>query len=146
MIDKRPEQFPNPLLREWKLNHTSLIYAALGVHTVSSRKEALEFLEPLLRANRIIHRCYGPDNEYRQNPEAEEAEIWKRKVIFQIIPNSQKLLLFLDKNIAHTNAEERNVVELFRQHVDDLVERHLGDNEGIASRFPQGMNTLFFPK
>ena len=146
MIDKCPDQFPDAVLREWKLHHKSLIYEAMGVQTVSSRNEALQFVEPLLRANRLIHYCHGPDNEYRQNPEAEEADMWKRKMILQIIPNNHKLLLFLDKNIELIQEGERNTVELFRQHVDDLLERHLGDNEGIASRFPQGMNTLFRPQ
>ena len=146
MIDKCPDQFPDTILREWKLHHRSLIYEAIGVQTVSSREEALQFVEPLLRANRLIHQRYGPDNEYRQNPEAEEAVIWKRKMVLQIIPNNQKILVFLDKNINIVREEERNTVELFRQHVDDLVQRHLGDNEGIASRFPQDMNALFLPQ
>ena len=146
MIDKCPEQFPDTMLREWKINHKSLIYRSIGVQTVSSRNEALQFVEPLLRVNRSIHQHYGPDNEYRQNPEAEETAIWKRKMICQIIPNNQKIMLFLEKNIELLQETERNIVELFRQHVDDLVERHLGDNKGIASRFPQGMNTLLRPE
>ena len=145
MIDKCPDQFPDATLREWKQNHKALISEAIGVQAVSSREEAFQFVEPLLRINRSIHQRYGPDNEYRQNPEAEEAAIWKRKMISQIIPNNQKILLFIDKNIGLIHGEEQNIVELFRQHVDDLVERHFGDNEGIASRFPQGMNTLFDP-
>ena len=143
IIDKCPDQFPDAMLREWKLRHKSLIYEAMGVHTVSSRDEALRFVDPLLRANSLIHYRYGPDNEYRQNPEAEEADTWKRKMICQIIPNNQKLLQFLAKNIELVQEGERDTVELFRQHVDDLVEKHLGDHEGIASRFPQGMDTLF---
>ena len=143
MIDKCPDQFPDAMLREWKRHHKLLIHEAIGVQSASSREEALKFVEPLLRANHLIHHCYGPDNEYRHNPEAEEAGIWKRKVILQIIPNNQKLLAYLHKNIDLIHEEERKIVELFRQHVDDLVERHLGDNEGIASRFPQDMNTLF---
>lgn len=142
-IDKCPERFPDEKLRDWKLRHKTVIAKAIGVQSVSSRDEALEFLDPLLRANKMIHQTHGPDNYYRENPEAEEAEIWKRKVIHQIIPNNQKMLLFIDKNICLVNENERETVELFRQHLDDLIERHLGNNEGIASRYPPGMNALF---
>ena len=142
-VDKCPEQFPDSLLHKWKLNHRTIISEAIGVYTVSSRGEALSFLESLLRANRLIHQQYGPDNEYRENPEAEEAPIWKRKMVDQIIPNNQKILLFIDKNINLVREDERHVIELFRQHVDDLVKRHLENNHGIASRFPSEMDRLF---
>lgn len=143
MVDKCPKRFSDKTLREWKFNHKSLIYSAIGVQTVSSRSEGLRFVEPLLRANQMIHNRYGPDNEYRHNPEAEEADIWKRKMVCQIIPNSQKILLFLDRNIELLHDGELVVVERFRQHVDDLVGRHLNDSRTVASRFPLGMDTLF---
>ena len=142
-IDKCSEQFPDEKLRDWKLQHKTVIAEAIGVQSVSSRDEALEFLNPLFHANRIIHQTYGPDNDYRENPEAEEAKIWKRKMIHQIIPNNQKVLLFIDKNIRLINDSERETVELFRQHLDDLVERHLGGNEEVASRYPPNMDALF---
>ena len=143
MVDKCPKQFPDAMLRRWKLEHKSLVYEAVGVRKVSSRSEALLFVEPLLRANRLIHQCYGPDNDYRQNPEAEQTETWKRKVVCQVIPNNQRLLLFMDANTELLQAHERITVERFRQHVDDLVERHLGDAIGTASRFPESMISLF---
>ena len=143
VIDKCPEEFPDALLRDWKLHHKATIAEAIGVPSVSTRDEAHEFLDRILRANRSIHDRYGPDHEYYQNPEAEEASTWKRKLIGQILPNNQKIILFVDKNIRLVHDDERHIVELFRQHIDDLVERHLGDNEGVASRFPPEMNTLF---
>lgn len=143
IVDKCPELYPESLLLEWKQNHRTVISEAIGVHVVSSRKEAWNFLNSLLRKNESIHKHFGPDNNYRENPEAEEANIWKRKMISQIIPNNQKILRFIDKNIDLIFEDEREVVELFRQHVDDLVEKHLGNNEGIASRFPVCMQSLF---
>ena len=142
-VDKCPEQFPDSLLHEWKRHHKDTISRVVGVQTVSSRDEAFSFVEPLLRSNILIHQQYGPENDYRENPEAEEAPIWKRKMVDHIIPNNQKVLLFLDRNLHLVHEDERRVVELFRQHIDDLVERHLGHNQRIASRFPSGMNKLF---
>ena len=143
MIDKCPDEFPDTLLRDWKLRHKARITEAIGVPSVSTRDAARQFLEPILRANRSIHEQYGPDNDYRENPEAEEASIWKHKVIGQIIPNSKKIILFVDKNIELLHDTERDIVELFRQHFDDLVERHLGGTEAVSSRFPPEMDSLF---
>ena len=39
------------------------------------------------------------DLPYRENPEAEEAVVWKRKMLSQIIPNNQKILLFTGMNV-----------------------------------------------
>ena len=64
-------------------------------------------------------------------------------MIGQIIPNSKKIILFVDKNIELLHDTERDIVELFRQHFDDLVERHLGGTEAVSSRFPPEMDSLF---
>lgn len=142
-VDKSVETFPDSLLRGWKQDHKAVILAAFGIQSVSTRDEALRFVQPLLRANESIHQQYGPESATILNPEAEEAIVWKRKMIHQIIPNSQKILLFADKNANLLRGSERIVLELFRQHVDDLAERHLGNNRTIASRFPMEMNRLF---
>ncbi len=135
-IDKAPEMFPIELIRSWKVNHKKQIADVIGIPKFESRKEARDFLLPIFRANKAIFDKLNPDLPYRENPEAEEAVVWKRKMLFQIIPNNQKALLFLDLNINLLNEDELLVLENFRQHVDDLIEKHLGGNSGIASRFP----------
>lgn len=141
-IDKAPEIFPVELILDWKANHRKRIIDAIGIPKFDNRNEARNYVIKILRTNRAIFNNLNPDLPYRENPEAEEAVVWKRKMLSQIIPNNQKILLFLDMNIYLLNQEELITLEDFRQHVDDLIERHLGDNLGIASRFPIRMDDI----
>jgi hypothetical protein len=135
-IDKAPEVFTVEMIKDWKTNHKRRILEVVGIPKFHNRAEARRFVAACLRANKVIFDSWNPDLPYRDNPEAEEAIVWKRKMVAQIIPNNQKVLLLLEAN-AHLLTEDELVVsENFRQHVDDLVERHLGDNRGTSSRFP----------
>jgi hypothetical protein len=142
-IDKAPEAFPDDLLREWKRTHKDKIRTALGAAEFASRQEARVFIEALLQRNGAIFGSFGPDNAYSENPEAEEALVWRRKMLSQIIPNNQALLVALDLNAFLMRPVERVTAELFRQHVDDLIERHLGGDRTAASRFPLAMSEMF---
>lgn len=141
-IDKAPEVFSVELILDWKINHKRRITEAMGIPAYQTRSEARSYVVQILRTNKVIFDNLNPDLSYRENPEAEEAVVWKRKMLSQIIPNNQKILLFLEINVHLLNEEELSIVENFRQHVDDLIERHLGENLGIASRFPTKMTDI----
>ena len=142
-IDKSPKTFPDDMIRDWKRNHKEKISIAFGVTKFSSRQEARDYIEPLLQQNRATFDLIGPDNAYHENPEAEEARVWHRIMLSQIIPNNQTVLLALDANISLMRSDERATAELFRQHVGDLIERHLGEDKTVASRFPPAMSAMF---
>jgi hypothetical protein len=141
-IDKSPETFPVGTIREWKSDHKKKISQAIGVVRMESRPDARQHVSRLLRTNKMIFDKFGPNNAYHENPEAEEARVWQRKMLSQIIPNNQELLLFLDANHHLLNDGELRTLEDFRQHVDDLIERHLGDDKEVASRFPAAMERI----
>ncbi len=142
-IDKAPDTFTDDRILEWKQSHKETIKRALGVANLSSRGEIRRFIDPLLRENKAIFDNFGPDNTYHENPEAEEAAVWKKKMLSKIIPNNQKILLALDTKIEFANEEELATIELFRQHLDSIVERHLGNGGIQASRFPAKFNGIF---
>lgn len=142
-IDKAPNLFPDKLIAQWKTEHLKTIRDVLGVARFGSRAEARSYIEPLLERNRAIFNAIGPESEYRENPEAEEARVWKRKVVSEIIPNSQVMLLVIDANYGLIDQNERATVEQFRQHVTDLIGRHLDGAEYMGARFPAAMNSLF---
>ncbi|MET3606881.1 hypothetical protein ABIC74_000723 [Mucilaginibacter rubeus] len=144
-IDKAPQIFTQELIHNWKKNHKQRIVETIGIPKFDNRKEARNFLSGILRKNKIIFESLNPNLPYRENPEAEEAVVWKRKMVTQIIPNNQKILLFASINADLLSDDELNTIEVFRQHIDDLIERHLGDSLGIASRFPLKMNDLLKP-
>jgi triacylglycerol esterase/lipase EstA (alpha/beta hydrolase family) len=141
-IDKAPEVFSIELIQDWKANHKTRIVDAIGIPTFDNRNEARNYVAKILRTNEVIFDKLNPDLSYRENPEAEEAVVWKRKMVSQIIPNNQKILLFSEINIHLLDEEELITLEYFRQHVDDLIERHLGNNLGKAGRFPIKMNDI----
>jgi hypothetical protein len=140
IVDKAPKDFPDNLLLEWKRRHVERISAAFGAVEYSSRHDARSAVEPILAENRTIFEEYGPQNEYRFDPESEIAALWQRKVRSQILPNNRKLLAILDANRRHLRDEELTTLEQFRQHVDDMEVRHLGEGVTPAGRrFPDGV-------
>ena len=143
IIDKAPDDFPDDLLVEWKRSHVERIAAAFGAVEYSGRQAAREAIEPALAENRLIFEEYGPENEYQFDPESEFAQVWQRKVRSRVLPNNRKVLAILDANRCHLRGEELTTLEQFRQHIDDLEARHLGEDVvAVGRRFPDGMQTI----
>jgi hypothetical protein len=143
IIDKAPADFPDTLLKEWKRKHVERIAALFGAVECADRASARSAIEPALAENRAIFDMYGPDNDYRENPESEIANVWQRKVRAIILPNNRKILTIVDTNRRHLTSREIQTLEAFRQHVDDLEAKHVGENAGdVASRFPAGMSYI----
>lgn len=142
-IDKAAEDYPDELLREWKASHSRKLAEVFGAFEYTTRAEVRQAIRLPLDENRFIFETYGPDNDYRFNPEAEEADVWKRKLLDRILPNNRKILAILDANRGHLVAFETNILEEFRSHVCDLEARHLGEGSAtIGQRFPEGMHNI----
>ena len=140
IVDKAPNEYTDALMVEWKRGHIELIAEAFGVVRYSSRRAARKAIDPLLSANQSILVEYGPNNEYRYDPESELANVWQRKVLSQIIPNNRKMLSILERNRCHLRDHEIATLDQFKQHVDDLEERHVGDGDTSVGRtFPADM-------
>lgn len=140
-VDKAEADFPDSVILEWKRRHTEKISQLFGAVKCNSREEARALIEPVLLENRTIFVNYGPIRDERFNPESELPELWRRKVKAIILPNNRKLLAILDANRELLDHSERETLEMFRQHVDDLEARHLGDGHH-AMMFPEGMNAI----
>ncbi len=143
IVDKAPEDFPDELLVEWKRSHVRRIAAVFGAVEYCSRQAARAAIEPALAENRMIFDECGPEGEYRFDPESELAQAWQRKVRSLVLPNNRKVLAILDANRRHLRGPELTVLEQFRQHIDDLEARHLGEGVSAAGRrFPDGMRAI----
>jgi hypothetical protein len=142
-VDKAPADFPDTLLKEWKRKHVERIAGLFGAVVYADRASARKAIEPALTENRAIFEKYGPNNDYRENPESEVARVWQRKMRAIILPNNRKILTIIDANQHHLTLGEIQTLEAFRQHVDDLEAKHVGDNSGdVATRFPSGMSGI----
>jgi hypothetical protein len=142
-IDKAPMDFPGDMIKEWKRKHVDRIKSLFGAVAYPDRPSVRKAITPALMENRAVFEQYGPNNDYCQDPESEFAEVWKRKLRAIILPNNRKILTIVDVNHHHLNQLEAMVLEDFRQHVDDLEAKHIGEGGGdIASRFPTDMNNI----
>lgn len=142
-IDKAPADFPDSMIREWKRKHVERISILFGVVEYPDRTAARKAIETALLENWLIFEHYGPNNDYRQDPESEVAKVWQRKVRATILPNNRKILTILDANRRHLSVSEGKTLEAFRQHVDDLEAKHIGEGSGdVASLFPVAMGDV----
>lgn len=142
-IDKATEDFPDNMIREWKRKHVEQIRSLFGAVEYQDRATARKAIEPALRENRAVFDQYGPNNDYRMDPESELAKVWQRKMRAIILPNNRKILAILDANRRHLSQPEAETLEAFRQHIDDLEAKHIGEGSGdVASRFPVGISDI----
>jgi len=143
ITDKAEDVYPDDLIRNWKHEHKARIAAAFGAIYYADRRLVRRVIEPLLSENKAIFDTYGPNQDYRTNPESDMALVWQRKVLSHILPNNYKLLAVLDANRTHLMANEREILERFRQHVDDLEQRHIGGSPAsIGTTFPEATSML----
>ena len=136
MVDKAPEAFPDTMMANWKREHANKLQGLFGAVKYGDRASTRQVVEPLLTQNHAIFKQYGPHIDAANNPESGAAEQWKRKMLTSILPNSRRMLAILDANLNLLRSDEREALEKFRQHIDDLEAFHI---EGIgedASRFP----------
>jgi hypothetical protein len=142
-IDKAPADFPDNMIREWKRKHVERINSLFGAVDYPDRGAARKAIVPALTENRAVFDQYGPNNDYHQDPESEIAKVWQRKMRAIILPNNRKVLTILDANRRHLNESEAKTLEEFRQHIDDLEAKHIGEGNGdVASRFPAAMSDI----
>lgn len=143
IIDKSPMDFPDNTIREWKRKHLERIKSLFGAVEYPDRASARKAIEPTLLENHSVFEQYGPNNDYRHDPESESAKVWQRKMQVIILPNNRKVLAILDANRRLLSESESKTLEAFRQHVDDLEAKHIGEGGcDVASRFPLGMNEI----
>lgn len=142
-IDKAPADFPDDMIQEWRRKHVERIRSVFGAVEYPDRIAVRLAIEPTLTENRAVFDQYGPNNDYRKNPESELASVWQRKVRSIILPNNRRVLAVLDANRRHLSAFEAQTLEAYRQHIDDLEAKHIGAGSGdVASCFPLGMSDI----
>lgn len=144
IIDKKPDSFPDILITKWKEDHERLIAAVFGAVSYENRAQAYRAMSALAMRTRVIHQRIGPSNEYRWNPEADEAFEWKYHVRQNIIPTNRSILALLDRNRNLLHQAEMEIVELFRQHIEGVERRHIFNAPlPSAPLYPKGIEDVF---
>ena len=115
IIDKAPEDFPDNEVLEWKRRHVERIAAVFGAVQYGNRQAVRAAIEPALAENWLIFSEYGPDNEYRFDPESELAQVWQRKVRSSVLPNNRRVLAIPYAAMSETslNCWKLSVIRVF---------------------------------
>lgn len=141
LIDKNPLQFPVDLLHDWKRQHEEVINRAFIVPVYEDRQSLAKSVHKLLRINRSIFWQYGPHSS--MNPLSDAADIWKRHILADIIPNNRKITNLLSANEHLLYEEEKSVFDKFVLHHQALEYNHVsGDKMSAAPLFPEEMNNV----
>lgn len=143
LADKTPDEHPVQLLLGWKEGRQLAVEKALGIAAYATREDVRAAIEPYADQNRYIHHSIGPDNDYRFDPEAEEAAMWQHEVVATIIPNHHRILRIIEANTVLLTDDEKEVVAEYRSHVDGLSYRHHGEGGLRTVRYPEGMGRIF---
>lgn len=144
LIDKAPGAFPDSLIIQWKNEHEARISAVFKSISYNTRADAHKALKELMVRTNAVHRRVGPDNDYKWNPEADEAVEWRYHVRQTIIPTNRSILALLDHNHSLLLEHELETVELFRQHVEAMEQRHIFNSPlPSAPIYPEGMGNIF---
>lgn len=144
IIDKAPDQYTDAVILDWKRHHVERIDTAFGAVEYKDRASARAALEPMMAENRIVFEKYGPDNEYRFDPESEKARTWKAKMLDTILPNNRLMFKIMDRNRAIMSLDEKEVLGRFKVHIADLEARHvIGVPSAEAERYPPAMAQMF---
>jgi hypothetical protein len=142
IIDKAEEEYPDTIVLDWKRSHCEKIAELFRFIESPSRYLARETILPKLKENRVIFLRYGPETEGKFNPESGIPTIWCRKIRDMILPNNRYILRMLDANRKYLKDQELEILEAFRQHVDDFEAYHLGISDEHGSQFPAGMDQI----
>lgn len=144
IIDKAPEAYPDGMVLSWKRRHGERIAGLFGIVEYPTREAARSAIEPALTENRLVFEKYGPDNDYRYDPESSLARAWRMKMLSTIAPNNRRIARILEANRRHMNDDEEQWLARFKLHISDQEARHVvGQLVADAERFPAGMHRMF---
>lgn len=100
------------------------------------RKELFNNLEPYFNENKSIFNIYGPNNDYKYNPESETAYIWKEKILSCILPNNDKIIDLFEQNYFLLTNREKEEFQIYKVHVKDFYSKHTGKSDFNGQQFP----------
>lgn len=143
LIDKKPEQYPAETLYDWKHHHEDVIQHAFAEPVYSSREKLACVIQKLLRINRAVFLQFGPHSEYSIQPLSDAADVWRRRVLDDIIPNNRRIAHLLTRNEHLLSKEEAKVLDKFILHQKEFEYNHISrDKNSAAPLFPVEMNNM----
>lgn len=145
IVDKAPEAYPRAVMLAWKENHLAELARSQGIRAYETRGEVREAIAARLQENKAIWEETAPidGSDFEYDPESDTAKKWSNRMRSVILPNHFHIQSIIAINTHHAREEEKRTIAEYQEHVRGLVERHVCDEAGTATRFPKEMETIF---
>lgn len=143
LIDKSPDQFSVEILHDWKRHHEDAIRHLFVVPVYDTRNALATAVHQRIRKSRAIFRQYGPHSDHSADLLSDAADVWRRHILADVIPNNRRIANLLSANEHHLSEEEKELLETFVLHQQAFEYNHVsGDKTAAAPLFPDEMNTI----
>lgn len=145
IIDKDAEAYPRSKILSWKNEHLVHLAVKQGIKRYEDRAEVRGVIAARLAENRTIWESLAPvdGKEFDYDPEADTAKVWTQRMRSVILPNHYWIKSIIEANGHLVTDAEQEIIAQYMEHIRGLTERHIGDVDGSASRFPKGMEEIF---
>ncbi len=142
-IDKAPDDYPEDMLRGWKLDHEKNIETRLQGRQVSDAKELQEAVGRLLAENKEIWEEFGPQsNAAQSDPGSNLSFFWELKRCDTIVPNNQKIINLIETNDELLSEEQRKAFLKFKSHATAYAQHCITPLDSYPL-FPAKFDELF---
>lgn len=117
-IDKSPEGTHTvDQLHEWKWNHEKAIRSQNCEFVFGNIEDLEKIVSGLLVENNLIWKQVGPQSLIAQNdPGSNSFKIWNLRKLGTIIPNNNRIINMIEKNIKLLNQDQYKSFLLFKNH------------------------------
>jgi hypothetical protein len=145
IIDKDAVAYPRSKVLSWKNEHLAHLALKQGIKPYEDRAKVRGVIAARLAENKAIWESLAPvdGTEFNYDPESDTAKTWTQRMRSIILPNHYWIKSIIEANNHLATDADRKVIALYMEHIRGLTERHIGDVDGSAPRFPKGMEELF---
>jgi hypothetical protein len=132
-------------LQEWKREHERRVRHGAAIPKFETREELNSVVAPLLARNEGIWRNLGPESPAAEDIAGESADVWRDRVLNEILPTNRRILELVDANRDLLAKDELALLEDFRVHAGALELNYTKERTANAPRFPRDFPKLFGP-
>lgn len=144
MIDKNPHLYPKEMLKKWKREHEESIKNLFVAPQFNNRKDARDYIMPILMENKAVFDQYGPYSENAVKDKMATELEWERLSLQKIIPNNRMIESVVSRNKDLMTEEESRLFIRFKLHREGFEYNKLsGDVNATVPTFPVEFENIF---
>lgn len=143
-VDKAPKDaYPESLLHAWKTEHEAHIRESISNQIFAITLDLKQFISPLLAENHMLWKEFGPNSDAAiSDPGSNLHNLWALRKIGRIIPNNNKIIKVIEKNIGLLDKKELDAFLKFKIHAESF-ELNQENRLDTYPTFPQEFSDQF---